>query len=57
MDRSIEVDTTPGLELSLSIGSDSEAYLEHQDDDELDEFDCAQTRQKMQQKRRKAAGA
>ncbi len=45
--------TTPE---SLSVGPAIE-YLDHQDDDELDEFEFAQTRQKLQQKRRKAAGA
>ncbi len=51
MDTQIEVSPT---EVLMSEVPD---YLDHQDDDELDEFEHAQTRKKLQQKRRKAAGA
>ncbi len=54
MDRTPEVSSPEAL---LSNGSDAIDFLDHQDDDELDEFEHAQTRRKLQQKRRKAAGA
>ena len=51
------MDTEVTLPESLSVGPASIDYLDHQDDDELDEFEREQTRHKLQQKRRKAAGA
>jgi hypothetical protein len=35
----------------------SKDYLDHEDEDELDRFESRQTKFRMQQKRRKAAGA
>ena len=65
MDRNIEKvvsDTTPttfeeGASLAEQNAASDLAFLDYEDEDELERFHSKQTKHKIQQKRRRAAGA
>lgn len=57
MDREVQVNVDAIETVSFLSDNDEESYLDYEDEIEMDRFEFKQTKKKIQQKRRKSAGA
>lgn len=57
MDREVQVNVDAIETISFLSDNDEESYLDYEDEIEMDRFEFKQTKKKIQQKRRKSAGA